>query len=124
MDADVVLGARPQVGEPALDGGPGEDGPVLAVLALVGEQDLVEVLRVGDGLDGVELCAVAVPDRGAPGQERAPGFDVAHLRVEKECFGCVICLKIGAGRVFRLDYAMLTYVSGTVSSLAVDRTGS
>ena len=79
MDADVVLGARPQVGEPALDGGPGEDGPVLAVLALVGEQDLVEVLRVGDGLQGLELGAVAVPDGGTPGQEGAAGLDVAHL---------------------------------------------
>lgn len=67
MDSDVVLGAWPEVGEPALNGGAGEDGPVLAVLALVREENLVEVLRIGDRLQGLELGTFAVPDRGTPG---------------------------------------------------------
>jgi hypothetical protein len=40
VDPDVVLGARPQVRQPALDGVAGEDGPVDTVLALVREENL------------------------------------------------------------------------------------
>ncbi len=56
MDADVVLGAGPQVGQPTFDGVAREDGPIASILALVGQENLkidifcfkIEFSKIGD----------------------------------------------------------------------------
>ena len=76
VDPDVILRVRAQVHQVAVLARPAEDGPVLALLALVAHQHLVLQIRLLDRFQALEFGVARLRDGRRPDEQRHPVPDL------------------------------------------------